>query len=69
MENSFFSSTAVNVQSPSADLLVVPERLQLTLKTEENQSDIIKKIIGIGNIVNSLPHTPYVAIGYNAELS
>jgi hypothetical protein len=43
--------------------LVVPERLQLTLKTSEGQDEIIKKVLG--SVVEALPHTPYKAIGFN----
>jgi hypothetical protein len=60
---SFFSSVSVNVVTPSVELLIVPERLQLTLKTSEGQDEIIKKVLG--TVVKALPHTPYKAIGFN----
>ena len=60
---SFFSSVSVNVVTPSVELLVVPERLQLTLKTDEKQDEIVKRVLG--NIVKALPHTPYRAVGIN----
>jgi len=60
---SFFSSVSVNVLTPNVELLVVPERLQLTLKTSEGQDEIIKKVLG--SVVEALPHTPYKAIGFN----
>jgi hypothetical protein len=62
-KGSFFTPTAVNVLTPHVDLLVVPERLQLTFKTDEKQDEILMKTIG--NIVEALPHTPYKAIGFN----
>jgi hypothetical protein len=65
VEESFFSSTAVNVLTPHVALLVVPERLQLAFKTDEKQDEIIMKTIG--NIVKALPHTPYKAIGFNFD--
>ena len=60
---SFFSSVSVNVVTPSVELLIVPERLQLTLKTDEKQDEIVKRVLG--NIVKVLPHTPYRAVGIN----
>ena len=60
---SFFSSVSVNVVTSSVELLIVPERLQLTLKTDEKQDEIVKKVLG--NIVKALPHTPYRAVGIN----
>lgn len=60
---SFFSSVSVKVLTPDVDFLIVPERLQLTLKTDEKQDEIIKRVLG--TIVNVLPHTPYKAIGFN----
>lgn len=62
---SFFSSVSVNVVTPSAELLIVPERLQLTLKTDEKQDEIVKRVLG--NIVKALPHTPYRAVGINFQ--
>ncbi|KHE93932.1 MAG: hypothetical protein K8F52_04970 [Candidatus Scalindua rubra] len=60
---SFFSSVSVNVLTPSIELLVVPDRLQLILKTSERQDETIKKILG--TVVAELPHTPYKALGFN----
>ena len=60
---SFFSSVSVNVVTPSVELLIVPERLQLTLKIDEKQDEIVKRVLG--NIVKALPHTPYRAVGIN----
>lgn len=60
---SIFSSVSVNVVTPSVELLIVPERLQLTLKTDERQDEIIKKVLG--TVAEALPHTPYKAIGFN----
>lgn len=65
-KESFFSPTAVNIQTPNVDLLIVPDRLQLKFKTDEKQEEIITKTIG--NIVKALPHTPYTAIGLNFDL-
>ncbi len=62
-QGSFFSSVSVNVLTPNVELLIVPERLQLTFKTNEKQDEIIMNIIG--NIAEALPHTPYKAIGIN----
>ncbi len=64
-QGSFFSSVSVNVLTPNAELLIVPERLQLTFKTNEKQDEIIMNIIG--NVVKALPHTPYKAMGFNFD--
>jgi hypothetical protein len=60
---SLYSSVSVNVQTPDSDLLIIPERLQLTLKTDERQDEVIKKVLV--TVVEALPHTPYKAIGFN----
>jgi hypothetical protein len=67
IEGSFFTPTAVNLITPKFDLLVVPERLQLTIKIEEprEQQEVLNKICG--NIIKAIPHTPFTAIGFNME--
>lgn len=61
---SFNTPVAVSISTDTFDLLIIPERIQLSLKNDEdNAKDNIKRIIG--GIVNKLPHTPYSAIGLN----
>ncbi|HQM80503.1 MAG TPA: hypothetical protein PLX02_02670 [Syntrophorhabdaceae bacterium] len=60
---SFFTPAAVNIMATDFDLLIVPERMQLTFHVHMNQSNIAKRIIGA--IVVALPHTPYKALGFN----
>lgn len=61
---SFNTPVAVSISTSTFDLLIVPERIQLTLKNnKDNAKNDIQRIIG--GIVNKLPHTPYSAIGLN----
>lgn len=62
-QGSFFTPAAVNILTDSANLLVVPDRLQLTFLKQELQQEVAKKVIG--TVVETLPHTPYTAIGFN----
>ena len=59
-----FSPVAVNVPGSNFDFLVVPERVQVVVKSE---FDTAHEIFGrtIGRIVKTLPHTPFVALGLN----
>ena len=61
----YFSPAAVNVKGQAAELLVVPERLQLTVTQADNQDEVIKLILT--KVVTALPHTPYKAVGFNFE--
>lgn len=61
---SFNTPVAVSISTSTFDLLIVPERIQLTLKNNKDSAkNDIQRIIG--GIVNKLPHTPYSAIGLN----
>lgn len=60
-----FSPMAVNVQTPQVELLIVPERLQLKFRTDDDHDEINKRIIG--NIVTALPETPYTGMGLNID--
>ncbi len=61
---SYFSPVAVNVRNPSYDLLILPDRIQITsIGVSENSGAIFTRIIS--GIVNTLPHTPYTAYGFN----
>jgi hypothetical protein len=62
-QESFFTPAAVNVFTDNSQLLIVPERLQLTFLNTDKQDVLAKRIIG--TIVEALPHTPYNALGFN----
>jgi hypothetical protein len=62
-QNSFFTPAAVQVLTDDSELLIVPERLQLTFLKNDKQDVLAKHIIG--TIVEALPHTPYNALGFN----
>ncbi len=59
-----FSDQAVNVETPEFGLLVVQPQLQFAPKVSlDCQAELVET--KVGNIVRSLPHTPYTAIGLN----
>lgn len=63
-ENTFFSPMAVNVPTPTFDFLVVPDRIQVTMKSNfDNAGELFTRTIG--KIVATLPHTPLTALGLN----
>jgi len=66
LSDSLFTSAVVSVNTNDLQLLVVPERIQLTFKNKETQEKLINEVLR--KIVNLLPHTPYSAIGFNFEL-
>ena len=63
-ENCVFAPMVTQVLTPGFQLHVLPERLQVIFIDEslEEPNPVIEKII---NLVQKLPHTPYVAIGAN----
>lgn len=59
-----FSPMAVQTESNDFSLLVVPERLQFTLRDlSEKAPDLIMS--KVGKIVETLPHTPFKSVGLN----
>ena len=63
-ENCVFTPVAAQVFTPDFQLLVLPDRLQFGLTDEsKDNSELIKD--KVTNIVQKLPHTPYIAIGAN----
>ncbi len=61
---SVFADALVQVFAPRYTLLVTPEQLQFVPSQQENQPDrlILEKV---GRLVETLPHTPFRAIGLN----
>jgi hypothetical protein len=66
MSDSFFTPAAVSVQTKDIQLLIVPDRLQLTFIDITDDEIIINNVLR--KIINLLHHTPYIAIGFNFEL-
>jgi hypothetical protein len=59
-----FSDQVMNAESREFGLLVVPPQLQFTPKvTPDRQAALVSEKVGA--IVETLPHTPYTAIGLN----
>jgi hypothetical protein len=61
---SIFFPVVTQIGTSDCHLLIVPERLQLTLKSPETNSIPLSKV---NKIVNLLPETPYVALGMNVS--
>jgi len=57
-----FLPQLVQVGTETCHMLVVPERLQMILKTPDNPDPILDRV---RSIVNLLPQTPYTALGLN----
>lgn len=58
------SPVAVNVVTTNYELLIVQERLQLTISREfENPHQLINRVVG--GVVRTLPHTGYSGLGFN----
>ena len=62
--DSIFSPVIANVLSKDCQVLVLPEQLQFTstLTDTAAQELLISKL---GKIVQTLPHTPFIAVGLN----
>ncbi|MFW6114526.1 MAG: hypothetical protein ACOC7K_02180 [bacterium] len=59
-----FTDMLAHVRSQRFELLVSPERLQLTPKVDRNrQKEVVVEILG--QMVELLPHTPFFAAGVN----
>jgi cellulase/cellobiase CelA1 len=59
-----FSPFAVDFRTNQFHLLVVPDRIQLTFSQPKSENQNVLYNI-LGKIIKTLPHTPYVAIGFN----
>ena len=61
---SYSNPIAVSVNNSEYELLILPDRIQLTLKSNiGNSQELVNKVIS--GIVNTLPHTPFTAFGFN----
>jgi hypothetical protein len=61
---SFLSPVAVNIATANYELLVLQDRVQLTLLNGDYEKGALVKRI-FENLIKALPHTPYKAIGFN----
>lgn len=65
-ESCVFSRLAVQVDTRNYRLLVVPDRLQLTFARDRgDRAGIIRRVLV--KLIRSLPHTPFVAAGFNMQ--
>lgn len=67
IENAFFTPSGVSFDTPHFELIVVPERLQVSFKKTDIESQIALMERTCGRIVKELPHTPYTAVGFNMD--
>jgi hypothetical protein len=59
-----FTNEICQVQAPGFHFLAIPDRVQFTPHADQrNNQDLIQE--RLGNLIKSLPHTPYTAIGFN----
>jgi len=63
---SFFTPLAIQVPTPSFDLLIVAERLQVLLSKDFTSMQKIFQRVVVG-IIQALPHTPVTGLGINFE--
>ncbi len=68
-QSTLFTPLAVNATGKGFTLMVVPERIQIgflsaDVATRSGQT-ILKR--SIGTIINELPHTPLLAVGFNFD--
>jgi hypothetical protein len=62
--NALFSPVSVNIPGAKFDFLVVPDRVQVVVKSDfESAGAIFDRTIG--NVAKVLPHTPYTGLGLN----
>ena len=62
-QNFIFTPAAVNIDTADLNFLVMPERLQVAMKSD----DMSKATTKLETTVSSLPHTPYRAVGFNFD--
>ena len=70
LTNQAFTPLAAQFQNENIEFLVIPERIQITLRKvdEASRSKFSEFLTGIiGKVVEKLPHTPYKAIGFNMD--
>jgi len=60
-----FSPFIADIRTNQFDLLIVPERLQFTPKVENSEIEYSLIESKMGNIIKKLPHTPFIALGFN----
>ena len=60
-----FSPFVVDARTKAFQLLVTPDRLQLTFRPDADRAATIRAVLQ--RIVQLLPHTPYVAVGFNVQ--
>jgi hypothetical protein len=66
-DQAMFSPIAADVRAKQFHLLVIPDRLQFTFARNAVKKDALIRQVPY-SIVNNLPHTPYIAIGFNIRI-
>lgn len=63
LDNCVFAPSVAHVHANAFDLLAIPDHIQFTPRNIDDSQAII--INGLAKIVQTLPHTPYLATGIN----
>jgi hypothetical protein len=63
LEGCIFSDDISKIETSLFGLLVLPPQLQFLPRSPEGEAELIEA--KLGKIIAALPHTPYVAIGFN----
>lgn len=68
-QTTLFTPLAVNVTGEGFTLMVVPERIQIGFLSSDVATRSGQTILrrSIGKIVKELPHTPFLAVGFNFD--
>ena len=65
--NFLFSPLAVNVETPQLVFMAVPERIQIAFVSDKVDGESCQQSLHrtLGRICSELPHTPFLAVGFN----
>lgn len=68
-QSTLFTPLAVNATGEGFSLMVVPERIQIGFLSSDVATRSGQEILrrSIGTIVKELPHTPFLAVGFNID--
>lgn len=68
-QGTLFTPLAVNATGEGFTLMVVPERIQIGFRSSDVATRSGQTILrrSIGKIVKELPHTPFLAVGFNFD--
>lgn len=66
-ESSLISAAAIQIPSPTFQLVILPNRLQMTFPSSDVDATIGPLNRVLGGILRALPHTPLVGLGMNFD--